>query len=148
MSPSGLRPAFKDWCEKENGGVYGFDGKKQHKLFGSPKPKTSIVDLHKINGIRPSFDVYIGRANKHTEFNLDSKWHNPFTICNTLAEKILENYENYIREKIEQNPIKYNLKELVGKKLGCWCLNTDNFNEPLRCHGQILLKLIKEMGLE
>jgi superfamily II helicase len=37
MSPSGLRPSTKDWAKKENGGVYGFDGKKQHKLFGPHK---------------------------------------------------------------------------------------------------------------
>jgi hypothetical protein len=140
MSPSGLRPEFIDWCEKENGGVYGFDGKKQHKLFGSTKPKTSVVDLHKIKGIRPSFDIYIGRAVKRTEFIEDSIWGNPNL---TLPE-----YEISIRDKIRDDPVKYNLRELVGKKLGCWCLTTDNFDEPMRCHGQILLKLIKELGLE
>ena len=44
MSPSGLRPAFKDWCEKENGGVYGFDGKKQHKLFPKKTNRQLIIE--------------------------------------------------------------------------------------------------------
>jgi hypothetical protein len=113
--------------------------------------KTSIVDLHKVNHHRPPFDVYIGRAVRYTEFTKNSIWYNPYFAKNYEPDHIqdcLRDYEIYIREKIKQDPVKYNLRELVGKKLGCWCLTTDNFDEPMRCHGQILLKLIKELGLE
>jgi hypothetical protein len=44
MSPSGMNPNVKDWCEKENGGVYGFDGKKQHKLFAKKTNRQIIID--------------------------------------------------------------------------------------------------------
>lgn len=109
---------------------------------------TQIVDIHKINGKRPEFDIYIGRAVRYTEFTKNSIWYNPYLAKDYDLDHIqdcLRDYEVYIREKIAKDPIKYNLKELVGKKLGCWCLNTDSFEDPLRCHGQILLKLIKEL---
>lgn len=110
--------------------------------------KTQIVDIHKINGKRLEFDIYIGRAVRYTEFTKNSIWYNPYLAKDYDLDNIqdcLRDYEVYIREKITKDPIQYNLKELVGKKLGCWCLNTDSFEEPLRCHGQILLKLIKEL---
>lgn len=97
--------------------------------------KTRIVDIHKKKGKRPEYDIYIGRDVKRTELIL-SKWHNP--------RLTLEEYELYIRHKIEEMPEYYNLNELKGKKLGCWCGITTDKLEPLVCHGQILLKLIKE----
>lgn len=33
------------------------------------------------------------------------------------------------------------LRALVGLRLGCWCA-------PQRCHGDVLIKLIHEWGLE
>jgi len=33
------------------------------------------------------------------------------------------------------------LPELVGKRLGCYC-------KPLACHGDVLVRLLKERGLE
>lgn len=35
------------------------------------------------------------------------------------------------------------LDELRGKTLGCWCINTDK-ETPVKCHGQVLLKLLNE----
>lgn len=107
--------------------------------------KTSVVDIHKKKGIRPKFDVYIGRRitrqNKATEdlkeyWKKGSKWQNPYDNA--------EKYEPYIRKKIKDNPNYYNIKELIGKKLGDWCINTDRI-EPLVCHGQVLLKIIREV---
>jgi len=108
--------------------------------------KTSVVDIHKKKkGIRPEFDEYIGRRitrqNKSTidlkkYWKKGSKWQNPY---NTVEE-----YEPYIRKKIKQNPTYYNIKELIGKKLGDWCITTNKI-EPLVCHGQIILKIIKEV---
>jgi len=45
--------------------------------------------------------------------------------------------------KIKNDPKYYNLDELEGKILGCWCITTNKL-EPLKCHGQILMKLLRE----
>ncbi len=104
-----------------------------------------VIDIHKIKGIRPDFDVYIGRKityrNKHTidlkEYWFeDSKWANP--------RLTLEEYELYIKNRIEEQPEYYDLNELKNKRLGDWCITTDKL-VPLKCHGQILMKLVREM---
>lgn len=92
----------------------------------------SVVDIHKIRKRRPHFDRYIGRE---AEDFYESKWSNPNL---TLPE-----YELYIRQQIVERPIEFDLSDLKDKRLGCWCVTTDKL-EPLVCHGQILLKLIKE----
>jgi len=108
--------------------------------------KTQIIDIHKIHGQRPAFDVYIGRAVRYTEFTQNSIWYNPYYAKDYSLEHIqqcLLDYEIYIKGKINKDPKRYNLNNLVGKVLACWCVNTSEI-EPLRCHGQILLKLIRE----
>ena len=113
----------------------------------------------KVKYIRPKFDnlkewnehddnLYIGRRGivfikteegKERYPKQDSKWCNPFKIDkNNTREDVLEKYEGYILEKIRKEPEKYNLKELVGKNLGCWC-------HPERCHGDILIKLLNNI---
>jgi len=71
-------------------------------------------------------DVYIGHP---------SIWGNPFKIgIDGNREEVIEQYENYIRN----NPyLMERLMELEGKTLGCWC-------KPKPCHGDVLVKLIKE----
>ena len=87
-----------------------------------------VIDIHKIKGIRPDFDVYIGRVVRyHKEFTKDSKWRN--------RSKTLEEYEQWVRKNLWND-----LNELIGKKLGCWC----DVQNGVLCHGLILLKLIKE----
>ena len=99
-----------------------------------------VIDIHKIKGIRPDFDVYIGRDIRfHKEFTIPSKWCNP--------RLTLEEYELYIRHCIKEDPDFYDLNELKGKRLGCWCITTDKLI-PLKCHGQILMKLVREMDNE
>ena len=97
---------------------------------------TEVIDIHKIKGKRPEFDVYIGRATRNTEFKQDSKWSNPRLTLNE--------YERYIKHNIDFTPEYMDLNELKGKRLGCWCVTTKEI-EPLRCHGQVLMKLIREM---
>ena len=94
---------------------------------------TSVVDIHKIKGVTPEYDVYIGRRVQfHPVFRRDSIWAN--------RSSSLEGYESSIR----YIPRLWNrLEELRGKRLGCWCITTDQL-EPVACHGQILMKLIKE----
>ena len=88
-----------------------------------------VVNIHKKKGIRPHYDVYIGRITRNTEFKKNSKWYNPWLS--------LEEYEIYIRKCIKQDPDYFNLDELDNKVLGCWC-------KPAPCHGDILIKLLKE----
>lgn len=86
---------------------------------------------------KDKYDEYIGRP---------SKWGNPFSHLNgTLAkykansrEEAIEKYEEWIRN----NPkLLSDLPELEDKVLGCWC-------KPLACHGDILLKLLREQKEE
>ena len=90
----------------------------------------SVVDIHKIRGKRPEFDVYIGRSSGKL---VRSIWCNPF--------RGLRYYEKYIKSMIDFDSVKYDLELLRGKRLGCWCITTDSFLNPV-CHGQILLKLV------
>ena len=94
---------------------------------------TTVVDVHKKNGKTPHFDVYIGRQVRFIEWAWNSKWGN-------YHYKNLKLYETHIRTQ----PFLWNaLEELKGKVLGCWCITTDKI-EPLKCHGQILMKLVRE----
>lgn len=79
-----------------------------------------------VNVIQRNFDVYIGRP---------SPWGNPFIIGKDGSRKeVIDKYETWIREQPE---LLAALPSLIGKKLGCHC-------KPLACHGDVLLKLIKE----
>ena len=82
---------------------------------------TTVVNLR-----TAKFDVYIGRG---------SKWGNPFYIGKDgTREEVIDKYEKYIRNKPE---LLNALHELENKVLGCYC-------KPKACHGDILVKLIKE----
>lgn len=88
-------------------------------------PETRVVHCK-----RERCDVYIGRP---------SKWGNPYILTkdySTRAQVIIL-YEIWIRKKPE---LLAALHELKGKTLGCHCA-------PLPCHGDVLVKLIKEMGI-
>lgn len=76
------------------------------------------------------YDVLIARP---------SKWGNPFPVEGKVTrEKAIAMYEVYIRRN---KKLLADLPELVGQTLGCHC-------HPLPCHGDVLLKLLKERGLE
>ena len=95
----------------------------------------SVVDIHKKNGRCKHFDVYIGRRIQyHKEFVRDSKWANRFYDR-------LDLYEKHVRINLWDD-----LEELNGKVLGCWCVNSDKIH-PIKCHGQVLMKLFKEQFL-
>lgn len=88
---------------------------------------------------KEKYDVYIGRGN-------GSKWGNPFTHIadkRTAAKFVVASREEAIaayHEWITNGDGKHlleDLHELKGKILGCWC-------SPQACHGDVLLKLIKE----
>lgn len=66
-------------------------------------------------------------------------WGNPFPIGpDCTREQSLARYEVHVRRRPDLLAC---LPELVGKRLGCVC-------DPLPCHGHVLVKLIRERGLE
>jgi hypothetical protein len=104
----------------------------------NPTALPQVVKMKQYNGkIIQDCDLYIGRQCYHHPWKLaQSKWHNPFHLkhYNYCRKTVLQKYENYIlRNKLLMN----SLKELRGKRLGCWC-------KPLPCHGDILVKLVKK----
>jgi len=115
--------------------------------------KTEVINVG-VKNIRPQYlnlhkwmlekksNVYIGRARvvfiDGIRYPLeDSIWANPYKITETQPrEKVLELYREYIEKKLNLEPkLIEKLKELDGKKLGCWC-------KPECCHGDILVELI------
>lgn len=83
-----------------------------------------------VHCMKDKYDIYIGRP---------SKWGNPFSIgVDGTRDEVIIKYEAYIRNKKE---LLDSLHELVGKVLGCYCA-------PEACHGDILIKLIKELDIE
>lgn len=79
---------------------------------------------------KAQYDVYIGRP---------SKWGNPYVIGpDGTREEVIQKYEEHIRSsKILMRA----LPSLAGKTLGCWC-------HPKPCHGDVLIKILKEMGYD
>ena len=90
-------------------------------------PKTSSTRV--VNKYKEPFDVYIGRG---------SIWGNPYTVQAYGRKLCIEMYEQYMRQRLHQEPELYlELLKLDGKVLGCFC-------KPKPCHGDVLVKLIQE----
>ncbi len=115
--------------------------------------RTTVVNV-KVKYIRPKYqnlkewmddpnNVYIGRGCvvfiDGVRFPKESsKWANPFKISKHLnREESIDRYKKYISEKISNDPY-YNLQELKGKNIGCWCVS----DLEKQCHGNILVELI------
>ena len=116
---------------------------------------TQVVNVS-VKNIRPEYsnlhqwiqdkdnNIYIGRSRVVFIDGIrypfeNSIWSNPYKITDTQSrEQVLELYYEYIKKKIEKEPMLVDeLIKLKGKKLGCWC-------KPEKCHGDILLDLIKQ----
>ena len=66
----------------------------------------------------------------------DSVWANPYKIGKDGdRDEVLEKYEEYIWGKMGEEPEKYDIESLKGKRLGCWC-------HPEKCHGDVLKKIL------
>lgn len=79
---------------------------------------------------KSAYDVYIGRP---------SKWGNPYIIGHDgTREEVIAKYEDHIRTS---PTLMAALPSLAGKTLGCWC-------PPKPCHGQVLIKILNEMGYD
>ena len=100
----------------------------------------SVVRIRRSGGkIVQDSDCYIGRRCTMGGWNLpQSKWANPYTVKEYGREEALRKYEEYVRNTPE---LWNKLEELDSKVLGCFC-------SPQPCHGDILLKLLKEKKLE
>ena len=82
--------------------------------------ETKVVNRH-----FEEYDIYIGRG---------TKWGNPFEIGKDgNREEVIKLYEIYVKNNPE---LMNSLHELKGKRLGCSC-------KPNKCHGDVLVKLIK-----
>ena len=93
-----------------------------------------VINIREIDPQDRGIDyVYIGRP---------SKWGNPYSHIGRLShvqtcasrEDAIFKYEEWIRQ---QPHLMADLDELRGKVLGCYCA-------PLPCHGDVLLRLLKE----
>lgn len=122
--------------------------------------KTSSVCNVKVASIRPTYhnlkewmddtanNVYIGRAGPvfidGVRFpKQKSVWANPFKReKDENRDEVLIKYDKYIQKKIIDEHL--DIESLRHKNLGCWCVQKScfDFNEPLVCHGQILLRLL------
>ncbi len=118
----------------------------QTKLFSlfekrGGESKTVVVHIKRDQGqITQDCDVYIGRECKMGGWNLSqSIWYNPFSLQKYGGDrtKVLQLYEKYIRNNAS---LLSRIDELQGKRLGCWC-------KPKACHGDVLVKLLKERAL-
>lgn len=87
---------------------------------------------------REYFDVYIGRAFGGFPASI---WGNPFKIGRDgSGTEVLAKYEAHIRN----NPdLMAQLSTLKGKILACWCKTKAKPHAP--CHGDVLVKLVKEL---
>ena len=87
-------------------------------------------------------NVYIGRdMNFFVKGAKKSKWANPYTIKKYGLRGCLELYEKHVKERLIGE-----IDELEGKTLLCWCVEKPitEVREEIRCHGEILLKLVKK----
>jgi len=119
--------------------------------------QTKVVNV-KVAYIRPQYqnleawmqdsqNIYIGRGrivfiDKKRFPEKDSIWANPYKVKKNELSKVINDYEIYIRSKLEKDPkLVKELLKLRGKNLGCWC-------KPSDCHGDVLVKLIQEYSKE
>lgn len=87
--------------------------------------KTKVVNLR-----YEEYDKFIGRP---------SALGNPYIISvHGTRQECIDKYDVYARQSQQILAL---LPYLVGKRLGCFC-------KPLPCHGDVLVQLIRELGLE
>lgn len=87
--------------------------------------------MKRVDFRKEPYDEYIGRP---------SKWGNPYIIGKDgTREEVIEKYEEWVRSSPTMIRA---LHQLDGKVLGCWC------PPGVPCHGDVLLKLMKEQGIE
>ena len=114
--------------------------KGTQKLYGKQLGKEEAKDI-----------IYVGRPFTMGGWNLKgSPFANPYKTGKTCDiypngmphDMVLLEYENYIRQKLKNDPILYDeLKSMKGKRLACWCLDKNN---TTHCHAVVLKNIIEE----
>lgn len=99
------------------------------------------------------FDVYAGRAAPRQKLRGHLYFANNMKVgVDGTREEVLEYYERYARDHIEESPdgpFVAALRDLRGKTLACWCADKAKpltLEDPIICHGQILLVLAEELA--
>ncbi len=83
--------------------------------------------------------VKIGEAAYDVRIDRRSRWGNPYHLgIHGNRSEVIALYDEWVRKQPE---LIASLPELAGKVLACHCA-------PKRCHGEVLLRLLKENGLE
>ena len=84
-----------------------------------------------VNKYKSPYDVYIGRG---------SVWGNPYVMKDQSHKervRVITEYRTYLWEQIRLGKVTLEmLKELDGKRLGCFCA-------PKACHGDVLVGAVK-----
>ena len=108
-----------------------------------PTTVVHVRDVEVSRGQLATDAVYIGRAVPRRGYQ-GSKWGNPyrFDAIHPNADDVLDDYRAYVLDP--DSGLLDALPELVGKRLACWCKKKGD--EP--CHGDVLVDLLREMGLE
>lgn len=83
------------------------------------------------------YDVYIGRPGPYG--NLFSHLPGKAKVTVASREEAVARYEELLRRLPEAELMSF-LQPLAGKVLGCWCA-------PQACHGDVIVKLCRELGL-
>lgn len=106
------------------------------------EPTTRVVNVK----CEP-FDVYIGRGVRRARDRRCGKtsvFANPYLIGqHGNRAMVVTLYEGLMRQRLASRQRKLwlgRLRELAGKRLGCWC-------KPRSCHGDVLVKLIGELQI-
>lgn len=104
---------------------------------------TTVVHLCRKNGkVVQDCDIYIGRMCTMGGWNLQkSKWANPFKPEGKKKKDFEACVQKYREWVVKQPELMGSLKELQGKRLGCWC-------KPLPCHGDVLVELVQNLAEE
>lgn len=64
-----------------------------------------------------------------------SIWANPYKLKNYSRKTSLKLYRKHILKQIAKDPKLYDIEQLRGKTLGCWC-------HPDPCHGDVLCEIL------
>jgi len=101
--------------------------------------KIWLENENNINIGRKQIIIIKDKDDKYCRYpKTNSKWANPFKVNKDGSrEECIEKYREYIIKKINENPEEYNIEELRGKTLGCWC-------KPEKCHGDVLIELLNK----
>jgi hypothetical protein len=109
-------------------------------LFGDDTELVNIAKETSGGSIQQRVEQWSVKSDRHVYIGRGSPWGNPFShLPDTAAEwlvstreEAIEKYRQYI---LSRPDLLERLKELKGKRLGCWC-------KPKSCHGEILLELL------